>query len=42
MSNPSVLESQAPLRAKYKSEPQAAMVTDHALTKGASATDPFH
>jgi uncharacterized OsmC-like protein len=42
MSNPNVFELQAPLRAKYKSEPQAAMVTDHAHAKGASAADPFH
>ena len=42
MSNPSVLELQAPLCAKYKSEPQAAMVTDHAHAKGGNAADPFH
>ena len=42
MSHPSVFELQAPLRAKYKVEPQAAMVTDHAHAKGASAADPFH
>ncbi len=42
MSKPSVFEIQTPLRTKYKSEPQAAMVTDHALAKGGSPADPFH
>ncbi len=42
MSKPSVFENQAPLRTKYKAEPQAAMVTDHALAKGDSPSDPFH
>ena len=42
MNKPSVSEYQAPLRAKYKTEPQAAMVTDHALAKGSSPSDPFH
>ena len=42
MSKPSVFENQTPLRAKYKSEPQAAMVTDHALARGDSPSDPFH
>lgn len=42
MGNPSVFELQGPLRAKYKSEPQAAIVTDHAHAKGGSAADPFH
>jgi len=42
MIKPIVFENQAPLRAKYKSEPQAAMVTDRALAKGDRSSDPFH
>jgi len=42
MNKPIVFENQSPLRARYKSEPQAAMVTDHALAKGDSPSDPFH
>ncbi len=42
MNKPSVSENQAPLRAKYKSEPGSAMVTDRGLAKGGSLSDPFH
>jgi uncharacterized OsmC-like protein len=42
MSRISVHEIQAPLRALYKSSPQAARVTDHARTTGADPGDPFH
>ncbi len=42
MSRISVHEAQAPLRALYKSSPQAARVTDHALTTGADPGDPLH
>jgi len=37
-----VREIQAPLRAQYKTTPQAAKVVDHARTSGADAADPFH
>jgi len=37
-----VREIQAPLRAQYKSTPQAAQVVDHARTSGVDAADPFH
>lgn len=42
MSKVSVYEVQTPLRAQYKSSPQAAWVTDHARTRGADPGDPFH
>ena len=42
MRKPVVFDNQSPLRARYKSEPRAAMVTDHALAKGDSPSDPFH
>ncbi len=42
MSKVGVFEVQAPLRAKYKSSPAAALVTDHARTTGADSGDPFH
>lgn len=35
-------ERQAPLRARYRENPAAAMVTDRALTTGAAPTDPLH
>jgi uncharacterized OsmC-like protein len=37
----SVQKAQTPLRAQYRSNPEAALVTDHARTEGA-AHDPFH
>jgi len=42
MSKVSVYEIQTPLRAQYKSSPEAAWVTDHARTAGADPRDPFH
>jgi uncharacterized OsmC-like protein len=42
MTKVSVVEVQAPLRARYKASPEAAMVTDHARTTGAAPGDPFH
>ena len=42
MEKVSVREAQAPLRAQYKSTPQAAQVVDRARTSGADAADPFH
>jgi uncharacterized OsmC-like protein len=39
---PSVHALQKPLKAKYKQDPAAARVTDHARTSGAVAADPFH
>lgn len=39
---PSVYEAQKPLKAKYKQEPELAMVIDHAKTSGELASDPFH
>jgi uncharacterized OsmC-like protein len=38
----SVNDVQAPLRAHYKTSPEAAMVIDHARTSSADHTDPFH
>ena len=38
----SVRELQAPLRARYKSDPSAAFVTDRAATAEHDVTDPFH
>lgn len=38
----SVYSAQKPLKAKYKEAPEAAMVTDHAVTSGKLASDPFH
>lgn len=37
-----VREAQAPIRARYKTEPGTAFVTDHGRTSGADARDPFH
>jgi uncharacterized OsmC-like protein len=37
-----VFEIQKPLRARYKSSPAAALVTDRASATGAHASDPFH
>lgn len=42
MGKVSVHEIQTPLRAQYKSSPQAAWVTDHGRTTGADPNDPFH
>ena len=42
MAKVSVFEIQTPLRAQYKSSPEAAMVSDHARTTGADPRDPFH
>ena len=42
MAKVSVQEIQAPLRAQYKSSPEAARVSDHARTSGADPRDPFH
>lgn len=42
MSRVNVHEVQGPLRARYKADAGAALVIDHALAKGASASDPFH
>jgi uncharacterized OsmC-like protein len=39
---PSVQEAQKPIRAKYKKEPELAMVIDHARTTGELTSDPFH
>ena len=38
----SVQERQRPLRARYKTDPAAAWVTDHARTRSADPRDPFH
>ncbi len=38
----SVNDRQAPLRAHYKTSPEAAMVLDHARTSSADHADPFH
>lgn len=42
MGKVSVRELQAPLRARYKSAPEAAQVVDHAQTTGTDPSDPFH
>lgn len=42
MAKVSVQEIQTPLRAQYRSSPQAARVTDHARTTGTDSNDPFH
>ena len=42
MAKINVAKIQAPLRAQYKSSPEAAMVIDHARATGADASDPFH
>ena len=42
MAKVSVYEIQTPLRARYKSSPEAAMVSDHARTTGSDPRDPFH
>jgi len=38
----SVRDAQAPLRALYKTSPEAARVTDHARTRDERPGDPFH
>lgn len=38
----SIQERQRPLRARYKTEPAAAWITDHARTLSADPRDPFH
>ena len=38
----SVSAAQSPLRSQYKEAPAMAMVTDHALARGADPSDPFH
>ncbi|HEX4824029.1 MAG TPA: OsmC family protein [Candidatus Polarisedimenticolaceae bacterium] len=38
----SVRELQAPLRARYKSDPSCAMVVDRAVSAGHDVADPFH
>lgn len=40
--NVSVSEAQRIQRSHYKSNPDAAMVTDHALARGLDPKDPFH
>ncbi|MBU0783800.1 MAG: OsmC family protein [Gammaproteobacteria bacterium] len=40
--NVSVPNAQREVRALYKEDPSAAMVTDHALARGADPSDPFH
>ena len=42
MEKVNVREIQAPLRAQYKSMPQAARVVDRGRTSGKNAADPFH
>jgi uncharacterized OsmC-like protein len=42
MAKVNVNEIQTPLRAQYKSSPQAARITDHARTIGTDPLDPFH
>ena len=42
MDKVSVNQMQMPLRAQYKASPSAALVTDHARSKGADPRDPFH
>ncbi|NNE09655.1 MAG: OsmC family protein [Gemmatimonadetes bacterium] len=42
MNQSDVAEKQKPLRAKYRSSPETAMVTDHARTSGTDPRDPFH
>ncbi len=37
-----VFNAQKPLKASYKQDPSLAMVTDHAMTTGPDASDPFH
>lgn len=37
-----VQEIQAPLRAKYRSSPESALVTDYGRTAGKNPADPFH
>jgi uncharacterized OsmC-like protein len=37
-----VREAQAPLRARYKTTPETALVVDRAQTCGADASDPYH
>lgn len=38
----SVKQVQAPLRARYRADPPAAMVTDRACTQSTDESDPFH
>ena len=42
MDKVNVYEIQTPLRARYKSSPGTALVTDHARTTGTDPRDPFH
>jgi uncharacterized OsmC-like protein len=42
MSDVRLGELQKPLRARYRTEPSAALVTDHAATIGAEVDDPLH
>ena len=37
-----VYDAQKPLKAKYRQNPESAMVTDHARTSGQDSSDPFH
>jgi len=37
-----VREAQAPLRTKYRTAPEAALVVDRAQTSGQNASDPYH
>jgi uncharacterized OsmC-like protein len=38
----SMLQAQVPLRQRYQQSPDTAIVTDHAVSGGGDATDPFH
>lgn len=40
--NPNVFEAQKPLKESYIKDPGLAMVTDHAITSGKDAGDPYH
>jgi uncharacterized OsmC-like protein len=39
---PIVFTAQKPLKAKYREDPDSAVVVDHAMTSGEIAADPFH
>ena len=39
---PSVFEAQKPLKESYVTEPDLALVIDHAKTSGEDAADPYH
>ena len=41
-SRPNVAERQAPLRAGYRRNPEAALIVDHGRTLGSTPEDPFH